>query len=148
MKPVSTAVVAPPTPRAPHPRRWAAPLATAVGAAAGCGLLVAVDPGESGPYPVCPFRLLTGLWCPVCGSTRAVHALLHADLAAAAAYNVLLVLAVPVAGYAWMVWASPRLGGPRLPRPRIAPGVWWGLLTVALAYGVLRNLPAFSVLAP
>lgn len=125
-----------------------APAATAVAAGAGCGLIALVDPGETRGYPVCPFRVLTGLWCPVCGSTRAVHALLHADLAAAASFNVLLLLAIPAIGYAWLAWASPRVGGPGLPRPGLAPGVWWGLLALALAYGVLRNLPAFAVLAP
>lgn len=143
-----TAVESPAASRTVGPRPWVAPLATAVAAGAGCGLVALADPGETRGYPVCPFRVLTGLWCPVCGSTRAVHALLHADLAAAASSNVLLLLAIPAIGYAWLAWASPRVGGPRLPRPGLAPGMWWGLLAVALAYGVLRNLPAFAVLAP
>ena len=39
--------------------------------------------------------MLTGLKCPGCGSQRAVHALLHADLASAFAHNALLVLSLP-----------------------------------------------------
>lgn len=143
-----TTVDSPPATWSTGPRPWVAPVASAVAAGAGCGLVAFVDPEQAGGYPLCPFRLLSGLWCPVCGSTRAVHALLHADLAAAASFNVLLLLAIPAMGYAWLAWASPRLGGPRLPRPGVAPGVWWGLLAVGLAYGILRNLPAFSVLAP
>lgn len=131
----------------PASRPWLAPVASAVAAGTGCGLVALADPGQGG-YPVCPFRVLTGLWCPVCGSTRAVHALLHADVAAAASSNVLLVLVLPAVAYAWLAWASPRLGGPRLRRPRVAPRVWWALLALALTYGVLRNLPAFPVLAP
>lgn len=135
--------------RARLARPWLAPAATLVAAGAGCLLLVLADPGQPGRYPtICPFRVATGLWCPVCGSTRGVHALVHGDVAAAAGYNLLLVVALPAAAYAWVAWAAPLLGGPRLPRPRLPPRAWWGLLAVGLAFGALRNLPGFAVLAP
>ena len=127
-------------------RPWAAPAGTAVLAAAGCSALALADPSASGGYPLCPFRALTGLWCPACGSTRALHALLHGDLVVAAGFNLLLLVALPVVGYAWVAWASPRFGGPALPRPRIAPAVWYSLLAAALAFGVVRNLPGVPLL--
>lgn len=130
-------------------RAWLAPVTTLVAAGASCVLLVLADPGQLGRFPtICPFRVATGLWCPVCGSTRGVHALVHGDVAAAAGYNALLLVALPAAAYAWVAWAAPLLGGPRLPRIRLAPRVWWGLLAVGLAFGALRNLPAFASLAP
>ena len=54
-----------------------------------------VSPTSSAFFPKCAFLLLTGLKCPGCGSQRAVHALLHADLASAFAHNALLVLSLP-----------------------------------------------------
>lgn len=54
-----------------------------------------VSPTSSVFFPKCAFLLLTGLKCPGCGSQRAVHALLHADLASAFAHNALLVLSLP-----------------------------------------------------
>ena len=54
-----------------------------------------VSPTTSAFFPKCAFLLLTGLKCPGCGSQRAVHALLHADLASAFAHNALLVLSLP-----------------------------------------------------
>ena len=36
-----------------------------------------------GHYPTCPFLAITGWYCPGCGSLRAVHDLLHGDLAGA-----------------------------------------------------------------
>lgn len=129
-------------------RPWVAPVGTAVAAAAGCTVLALVDPGEPGRYPVCPFRALTGLACPACGSLRGMHALLRGDVVAAAGFNVLLLAALPAMAYAWLTWASPQVGGPRLPRPHVRPGVGWGLLVVALAFGALRNLPVFALLAP
>ena len=54
-----------------------------------------VSPTSSVFFPKCAFLMLTGLKCPGCGSQRAVHALLHADLASAFAHNALLVLSLP-----------------------------------------------------
>ena len=51
--------------------------------ALGCGLLLAlfiiyrVPPEQNRFAPPCLFHKLTGLHCPGCGGTRAVHALLH-----------------------------------------------------------------------
>lgn len=46
-------------------------------------------------FPRCIFKSLTGLDCPGCGSQRALHALLHADIIAAWRFNAMLVLAIP-----------------------------------------------------
>ena len=54
-----------------------------------------LDPGTNMFFPKCPVMMLTGYPCAGCGSQRAVHALLHLDLAAALRYNFLAVLFVP-----------------------------------------------------
>lgn len=123
-------------------------MATAAAAAAGCAVLALVDPAEAQWYPACPFRMVTGLSCPACGSLRGLHALLRGDVVAAAGANLLLLAALPAMAYAWTWWASLRMGGPRLPRPRLGAGVQWGMLAVALTYGLLRNLPASPLPAP
>ncbi|HST47037.1 DUF2752 domain-containing protein [Jatrophihabitans sp.] len=112
--------------------------------AAGAALLAAavlwfVDPGRH-RIPLCPLHAMTGLWCPFCGSTRAVHALLHADPATAVRDNALFVLALPVLAGLW--WRR-RAAGPVLARPLL----WAGVVAV-LAFGVLRNLPQGRWLAP
>lgn len=123
------------------------PSLVAGGTLAGLALLQAVDPNEPGHYPTCPFLLLTGLWCPGCGSMRMLHHLGSGDLADAFWMNPLAFLLLPVlAGY-WLGWVRRVATG----RPRgapLAPAVVWLFLVVTVAFGVLRNLPGLAALAP
>ncbi|MEO6149485.1 MAG: DUF2752 domain-containing protein [Mucilaginibacter sp.] len=68
-----------------------------------CAVYYFFDPERYSLFPKCPFHALTGLDCPGCGSQRAVHALLHADISKAIGYNLLLVMSLPLlithAGY-------------------------------------------------
>lgn len=131
--------------------RWRGALpAVGVGlaGAAAAATLYAVDPNQPGHYPTCPFLALTGWYCPGCGALRAMHDLLHLDPGAALARNPLTVLAVPyllVAGGFWVL----RLTGRPAPRSTaLPPWVLWTLLSVVLAFGVLRNLPGWTWLSP
>lgn len=89
----------------------------------------------------------TGLNCAGCGATRALHQLLHGHVAVAAQYNVLLVLSLPAlcAIFFWQAVRRLRGGAFCLPLPLLIVG-----LTVALTFGVLRNLPVypFTLLNP
>jgi hypothetical protein len=97
----------------------------------------------------CPLRELTGLQCPFCGGTRMGGALLHLDIAAAFAYNPIVLIGLVVVGGLGMVWAIEAVGGPafRLPRAvsrplrRVGRDRWLLVgLGVAVIYAVLRNL--------
>lgn len=117
-------------------------------AAAVLGILYWFDPSTSGFYPSCPFHLLTGLHCPGCGSLRAIHAMLHGDFAAALRFNPLTTLGAPLLllGIAREAW---RMTSGRDPLPFRVPA-WsiWMLLVAIVAFGILRNLPVASALAP
>jgi len=82
-------------PLTPIARRRLAWLSGITVAIVGIALYARFDPGQSVLAPKCPFRLLTGLDCPACGSQRALHALLHAEWAAALHYNPFLMLSIP-----------------------------------------------------
>lgn len=138
---------------APVPTSLARQAPTLLLVAAGLGAAVVlwhVDPNSpDSPLPSCPLRWLTGLFCAGCGSTRALHALLHGDVGKAFAFNPLLVVLAPVmplmaasaAGWWLPRWLDPALM--RLASPRL-----W--LTVLVGYSVARNLPwfPFTALAP
>ena len=70
--------------------------------------------------PRCPFRVLTGIPCPTCGTTHAVVALLRGEIGAAFAANPLAAaagLTFVVGGLAAPLWAAVRWPVPDLPTP-------------------------------
>ena len=115
---------------------------------AGGYILYRFDPVQSGIYPKCVFRELTGLYCPGCGAARAFHALIHGDFLAALDYNPLLVIALPVL----IVMIVLEIVGAFRDRRYGLFHMWQAVALVALIviYTVLRNLPIepFTYLAP
>jgi hypothetical protein len=118
--------------------------------AAGVVMLRVFDPATSGVFPPCPLRYLTGLYCPGCGSLRALHALLQGDLRRAWAMNPLTVTVLPYVSYglaSQMLWALRGRGLPQV----MLPANWIRVFGIAvILYGVARNLPMhpFNLLAP
>jgi hypothetical protein len=116
-------------------------------ALAGCVYVGLNDPSDGGAFIPCPFHAATGLWCPGCGMTRAFHHLVTGDVPSALSSNLLLPVVLLVAVWGWLAWVRPSF-------PRIGTAwptwVWPALAAVAVAFGVLRNLPvdALQTLAP
>lgn len=111
-------------------------------------LLVADPNSKDSIFPPCLFKALTGLFCPGCGATRAMHALLHGDLRAALRMNSLLVLALPLLPL--LALSNFNVALDRLPlvlRRLTDARPWAGTV---IAYFALRNLPwwPFQWLAP
>ena len=95
----------------------------------------------SGAMPRCPFKWVTGLDCPGCGSQRALHSLLHGHPMDAWGYNLIL---PPVVIYLMALVLLPLWGDRRAERIHAAltsPAAIWSLLGVVMAWWVLRNLP-------
>ena len=115
--------------------------------AAGVWLLRTFDPGAAGSlFPSCLFHDLTGWYCPGCGMTRALHALVHFDLVRAFAMNAVLVSSLPLlAAMALQGVAQRALLPAAVSRVAFNGRVWIGVL---LVFGVARNLPGLEWLAP
>ncbi|MBF0343684.1 MAG: DUF2752 domain-containing protein [Nitrospirae bacterium] len=109
-------------------------------------VLYDVNPEHSSMFPRCIFHTLTGLYCPGCGSTRALHQLLHGNVIAAFRYNQLTMLFVPFIVYALLSYLFPALKFPPLPSSNAS----WLIPAIIILYGVLRNFNTypFSLLAP
>ena len=97
----------------------------------------------------CPFRVVTGWECPLCGGTRMGSALLHGDVAAAFAFNPVALLGIALLGVIGVLWVVEAASGPAVRLPAAVRGRWrrttqtqrlLGFLVLATVYTVLRNL--------
>lgn len=97
-------------------------------------------PGAYGFYPACPIATWLHVECPGCGSTRALYALLHLNLAESVAWNPLL----PGLFFVVMTWAAAQylVATWRGRFFRWAPTqlTYWAAATAAMAFCVVRNL--------
>ncbi|WP_223148588.1 DUF2752 domain-containing protein [Aeromicrobium ginsengisoli] len=141
------------TPRAEIERRVAASglRAPALVGAAGLGAAVLLhlrDPHDSGTYGYCPFLTLTGKPCPGCGGLRAVNDLTRGDLVGALSSNLLAVVLVGALAAAWVLWVVRRVRGKVDSMITLNLPAGLALIAVVLVFGVVRNTPWGSWLAP
>lgn len=102
---------------------------------AGAWVLYTFPPATTPFYPKCLFKQATGLDCPGCGTTRALHALLHGRVGEAFRFNP-------------MLFALMLVGGVSLPSyvrgqtPRFLYTRWfgWGSFVVVTGWWVVRNV--------
>ncbi|MBF0488068.1 MAG: DUF2752 domain-containing protein [Nitrospirae bacterium] len=106
------------------------------------------DPSLSGFYPKCLFYKLTGLYCPGCGGTRALHQLLHGNYTAAFRLNPLIVLALPflAIGIILEIRVFSRPAWLSYQHTRYA----WIVAVAIVLFWILRNIPIepFTYLMP
>jgi Protein of unknown function (DUF2752) len=121
----------------------------ALAAIVGIWLLRTYDPNMPGSlFPQCLFKAMTGFHCIGCGLTRAMHALVHGDIAGAFAMNPLAMLVLPLIP---LMLLDGRGATPQALKPFMSvvmqPKLWLVLLP---AYWIARNLPwwPFTWLAP
>ena len=107
---------------------------------AGIALLYRLDPAQHAFYPRCLFFLLTGLVCPGCGATRAIHELLHGNLSGAFSLNPLLLLFyIPVLGYAAGANLNRFIRGQHFVDIRSGKHSGWAIVILILGFWIVRN---------
>ena len=110
-----------------------------VSIAVGGTYLFIFEPGKTGFFPACPFRMLTGLTCPGCGSTRGLHRLVHGDVVGAFEFNPLMVLVLPFLLYSLVRYTTAALRGRPLQRHYVKPNYIWILVGLIMSFWIFRN---------
>jgi len=110
---------------------------------AGAAYLFFFEPGKSGFFPGCPFRFITGFTCPGCGTTRALHQILHGHIYTAFTLNPLLLIALPFLLIALLRYSVIVMRG-GIPRGNALPAPYiYAIFFVILSFWIFRNTPLY-----
>lgn len=108
------------------------------------------DPSNYELFPKCPFYSATGIYCPGCGSQRAIHHILHGNILAGFRYNLLIFLLLIVLIYEGVIYLFNAIYKKKLKNIfhySISTNI---ILILIILFWVLRNISTypFTLLAP
>ena len=96
----------------------------------------------------CIFSGLTGFYCAGCGTGRMLHSLLQLDFVSAFAYNPFMMVFLPLTAVFLIAQAAAYVKKGTLFASVPAKAFLLLVILLGLLYSVMRNLSAFSYLAP
>jgi hypothetical protein len=102
---------------------------------AGAWVLYHYPPAAYTFYPHCAFRDATGLDCPGCGSTRALHQLLHGRVREAVRLNAMLFPLLLLGAF-----SAPSFLRGRTPSFIMSRWFGWTTLVVVVGWWIARNV--------
>jgi hypothetical protein len=109
------------------------------------------DARHSVIFPPCIFYLVTGLYCPGCGSQRAFSALLHGDIWQAFNYNALFMLCLPLIIYSAVAGVLNIYREKQTGQQLFYSSLFVKIsLAAIIVFWIVRNIPfhPFNLLAP
>jgi hypothetical protein len=101
------------------------------------------EPGKTGFFPACPFRMLTGLSCPGCGVTRALHQIVHGHFAAAFMLNPLFLISIPFILIAFLRYSIIVMGGGVPRKNALPPNYIYAIFFIVMTFWIFRNTPFY-----
>ncbi len=110
----------------------------AVVVGSGCLAAALIDP--AGGPTLCPFKAMTQLDCPLCGATRAAHALFRGNVVGALDFNAVFVLGAPLLLWTVFVLLRRSFGGRAARLPRISRPTLLAALGAVGLFTIVRNL--------
>ena len=108
------------------------------------------NPSEYSFFPKCPFHSLTGLYCPGCGSQRAIHQILHGHITESLKHNFLIILLTFVLGYQLVLFLLTKGFNKNFNNIFHNPKATYTILVLVILYWILRNINIypFTYLSP
>jgi uncharacterized protein DUF2752 len=107
--------------------------------ALGATYLYLFNPASGAGYPACPFRMMTGLQCPGCGSLRGLHQLLHGHPLATFKLNPLMILTLPFLLFVLFLSTRAAITGRPAAKFFIPAKYIWMFLGVVVFFWIFRN---------
>ena len=111
--------------------------------AAGSVYLFVFEPGKTGFFLDCPFRVLTGLNCPGCGTTRGLHRLLHGDVIGAFQFNPIMFLLLPILLFVLIRHTIAVIRQQPVRGNQLRPVYIWMFFAVVMSFWIFRNTPYY-----
>ena len=103
------------------------------------------DPADSGLFPPCLFREITGYQCPGCGALRALHQMFNGHILAAASYNSLVFAALPF--FFWILLSGAISSERTMHLANIFNSrktIGWAILSLVI-FGIIRNTDIYPL---
>jgi hypothetical protein len=101
------------------------------------------EPGKTGFFPSCPFRMLTGLSCPGCGVTRALHQIVHGHFAVAFMLNPLFLISIPFILIAFLRYSIIVMSGGVPRKNALPPNYIYAIFFIVMTFWIFRNTPFY-----
>ncbi len=108
------------------------------------------NPAGNDFFPKCPLHSLTGIYCPGCGSQRAMHQIIHGNIIEGLKHNYLIALLGMVLLYQFILYVMNRLFDKTYYNILHHPLTIKLILVLILLFWILRNISVypFTALAP
>lgn len=108
------------------------------------------NPSEFTFFPKCPFHSITNLYCPGCGSQRAIHDILHGNIIEGLKHNALILLLALVLIYELIVLLMRSIFKKTMYNVLHNSKTTYTLLYLVILFWALRNINVypFNFLAP
>lgn len=113
-------------------------------------IYTSINPNKVDFLPKCPFFVISGLYCPGCGSQRATHQLLNFNFLGVLKNNILYVFGIIIISYHFSILAIQKFSNKEVYNYIYHPKTPIIILIFILLFWVLRNIPCypFNLLAP
>ena len=113
-------------------------------------LYFTINPSNVNFMPKCPLYATTGIYCPGCGSQRALHDILHLNFKGVIRHNLLFLVGILVLIYHFTIEGLLFFTNRKVNNLLYHPKTPIILLVLIIIYWVLRNIPIypFTLLAP
>lgn len=108
------------------------------------------NPSNHAFFPKCPFYALTGIFCPGCGSQRAIHKLINGEIVEGIRHNYLILLLFVVLGYQSILFLLNKFTTTTYKNLTHKPITTKVILVIVILFWILRNISVFpfTELAP